>query len=350
MTNLIVFGSFLLVCLAGAGYLMSKMPGRSFSGPLPELSVAEQFLEDRLRSHVDILAGSIGERNLWQYDNLERAADYIEKQFKLTGLPTRSLPYEAAGKQVRNIEAEILGTDESPASLVVGAHYDSLIHTPGANDNASGIAALLELARLLSQGEVRLSVRVVAFVNEEPPMFKTSRMGSWFYAQQLRKEGANLAGMISLETIGYYTTEPLSQKFPLPMLRLFYPRCGDFLALVGNRKSNDLLKRSVRLFRQHAAMPSQGIVAPGWLPGADWSDHWSFWKIGCPAIMVTDTALFRYPYYHDREDTPDKLNYDALARVVSGLHAMIGALAGESTPVGLHPDLKTAVSGSAAKS
>ncbi len=329
MTSLIVFVSFLTACLTGAGYLMSRMPGRSFSGPLPELSAAELLLQGRLRSHVEMLAGTIGERNYRQHDNLERSAAYIEGQFKLAGLPIRSLPYEAAGIQVRNIEAEIRGSAATPAVLIVGAHYDSVINSPGANDNASGVAALLELARLFNPGEVKQTLRLVAFVNEEPPMFKTSRMGSWIYAQQLRRSGDRLAGMISLETIGYYTSVPLSQKFPLPMLRLFYPRRGDFLALVGNQKSRDLLKRGIRLFRQHAALPSQGIVAPGWLPGIDWSDHWSFWKIGCPAIMVTDTALFRYPYYHDSKDTPDKLNYTAYTRVVSGLHAMIRALATE---------------------
>jgi len=329
MISLIVFGSFLIVCLAGAGYLMSRMPGRSFSGPLPELSVDELLLQGRLRSHVEMLAGTIGERNYRQQDNLERSAAYIERQFQLAGLPIRSLSYQAAGIQVRNIEAEIRGSAATPAVLIVGAHYDSVINSPGANDNASGVAALLELARLFHPGEVKKTLRLVAFVNEEPPMFKTSRMGSWIYAQQLRRSGDHLAGMIALETIGYYTSEPLSQKFPLPMLRLFYPCRGDFLALVGNQKSRDLLKRGIRLFRQHAALPAQGIVAPGWLPGIDWSDHWSFWKIGCPAIMVTDTALFRYPYYHDSKDTPEKLNYTAYTRVVSGLHAMVRALATE---------------------
>jgi hypothetical protein len=152
-------------------------------------------------------------------------------------------------------------------------------------------------------------------------------MGSWVYARQAQQSGDRLVGMISLETIGYYTSEPLSQRFPLPMLRYFYPDHGNFVALVGNFRSSPLLKRSVKAFRQRGAFPSEGIVAPGWLPGVDWSDHWSFWKIGCPAIMATDTALFRYPHYHTVDDTPDKLNYEALTKVVSGLEAMIGELA-----------------------
>jgi hypothetical protein len=327
MTNLIVFGLVFIVSLALCGYFMSRMPGRSLSGPLPELTASELRLKDHLHAHVEMLAGKIGERNVWQYDNLQRAAEYIEGSFKQAGLNTRLLPYESVGKTVYNIEAEIPGLNGSSGIIVVGAHYDSLVHTSGANDNGSGVAALLELAHLFKDSKPSKTVRFVAFVNEEPPFFKTSRMGSWVYARQALQSGDRLVSMISLETIGYYTREPLSQRFPLPMLRYFYPDRGDFVALVGNFRSGPLLKRSVKAFRQKGAFPSEGIVAPGWLLGVDWSDHWSFWKIGCPAIMATDTALFRYPHYHAVDDTPDKLNYEALTRVVSGLEAMIGELA-----------------------
>ena len=327
MTNLIVFGLILLVLLFLCGYYMSRMPGRSVSGPLQELSVAEALLKERLHGHVDMLAGKIGERNVWQYDNLQRAADYIVAAFKRSGLSTRLLAYESMGRQVANIEAEIPGLEASSETIIVGAHYDSLAGTSGANDNATGVAALLELVDLLKQSKPRKTVRLVAFVNEEPPFFKTSRMGSLVYANQALQSGDRIAAMISLETIGYYTHEPLSQKYPLPLLRYFYPERGDFVALVGNVRSGPLLKRSVKAFRQRGAFPSEGIVAPGWLLGVDWSDHWSFWKIDCPAIMITDTALFRYPYYHSVRDTPDKVNYEALTRVVKGLEAMIGELA-----------------------
>ena len=240
MANLIVFGLILIVFLALCGYLMSRMPGRSFSGPLPDLTASEMLLKDHLHTHVEALAGKIGERNIWQYENLQRAAEYIEESFKQTGLSTRSLSHESAGKQVRNIEAEIPGREDSSGILVVGAHYDSLIHTSGANDNGSGVSALLELARLFSDSKLSKTVRFVAFVNEEPPFFKTSRMGSWIYAKQVQESGDRIVGMISLETIGYYTSEPLSQKFPLPLLRFFYPDRGDFLALVGNFTSKNM--------------------------------------------------------------------------------------------------------------
>jgi hypothetical protein len=326
MTHSIVVGLIIIVFLALCGYFMSRMPKHSVSGPLPDLTASELLLKDRLRAHVDMLAGKIGERNVWQYSNLQQAAEYIEVTFKQAGLSTRRISYETMGKQVFNIEAEVPGMDDSSGILIVGAHYDSLIHTSGANDNGSGISALLELARLVNDSKPGKTVRFVAFVNEEPPFFKTSRMGSLVYAKQLLESGDRLVGMISLETIGYYTSEPLSQKFPLPLLRFFYPDRGDFLAFVGNITSGKMLKRCVKAFRQHGTFPSEGIIAPGWLTGVDWSDHWSFWKIGCPSIMVTDTALFRYPYYHNAEDTPDKVDYDSLARVVVGLRAVIEEL------------------------
>ena len=326
MTNIIILGVVLVAGLVLAGYFMSRMPGRSFVGALPEPNAEELLLQDNLVSHVEVLAQTIGERNVWQYDNLLNAADYIEGQFLSSGLKLRSISYEASGKNVRNIEAEIRGTGESPEVIVVGAHYDSLVGTLGANDNASGVAVLLELARLCSAGEYRKTIRFVAFVNEEPPFFKSPSMGSLIYAQQLQERGDRVGAMIALETVGYFTDEPLSQKFPLPLLRLFYPRQGNFLAFVGNYRSGGLLRTCVSSFRKNAELPSEGIIAPGWLLGVDWSDHWSFWRAGIPAIMVTDTALFRYPFYHTTSDTPDKLNYEALTKVASGLLTVIEEL------------------------
>lgn len=326
MSPVIIVGILLVVGLFVCGYLMSRMPGSSFSGEVPELKAGELQLEGQLRSHVEVLAGSIGERNLWKYDNLLLAADYIESEFLSIGLNVRSIYYEASGKTSRNIEAEIGGGGETQEIIVIGAHYDSLVGTVGANDNASGVAALLELARLCSKSRPRKTIRFVAFVNEEPPYFKSPHMGSRVYAQKAQQRGDRIVGMISLETIGYYTDEPLSQKFPLPLLRFFYPRKGNFIAFVGSYRHGQLLRRSLMAFRESAVFPSEGIIAPGWLLGIDWSDHWSFWEAGYPAMMVTDSALFRYPFYHTTNDTPDKINYPALARVTSGLQAVVKEL------------------------
>ena len=151
-------------------------------------------------------------------------------------------------------------------------------------------------------------------------------MGSYVYVQEMRKRGDQVAAMISLETLGYYSDEPLTQNFPLPLLRYFYPRAGNFVAFVGNFKYSKLLRTSLNAFRRKTNFPSEGIVVPGWLIGVDWSDHWSFWKAGSPAIMISDTALFRDPNYHSSLDTPEKINYQALARVTSGLPDVIKSI------------------------
>ena len=327
MTALIIAGLVLVVVLSLTGYWMSRMPGCTFTGPLPGLSPADQILKENLSRHINMLAETIGERNAWQYDNALRAARYIEEQFQYYGVSTRSIEYEASGKRFRNIEAELRGTGDGASVVVIGAHYDSLVGTVGANDNASGVAALLELARLCSTKAYRQSVRFVAFANEEPPYFKSPKMGSLVYAQRIRDDGDHVTGMLALETLGFYTDEPLTQQFPLPLLRLFYPQEGNFIAFVGNLRSSGLLRESVSAFRANTAFPSEGIVAPGWLVGVDWSDHWSFWNIDVPAIMATDTALFRYPYYHTDRDTPDKINMAALARVTAGLQGVIEEMA-----------------------
>ncbi|HKL25144.1 MAG TPA: M28 family peptidase [Desulfuromonadales bacterium] len=326
MSNLAVLAAALVAALAAAGYFMSRMPGTSFRGPLPSPTPAESHLAERLQNHVAILAERFGERHIWQFDNLQETAAYIETEFLQAGLDVRSISYRVENREVRNLEAEIRGKDRSEEVILVGAHYDTVPGTVGANDNGSGIAVLLELARHFSARQPSRTLRFVAFVNEEPPFFKTDRMGSRVYVEQGLHENEDIIGMLSLETIGYYSSEPGSQKFPLPLLRLFYPDRGDFLAMIGNLASLQLLKRSLQAFRHEVDFPSEGMAAPSWLAGVDWSDHGSFWKIGVPAIMVTDTALFRYPYYHDSGDTPDKLDYQAMARVTLGLQAVIDSL------------------------
>jgi Zn-dependent M28 family amino/carboxypeptidase len=200
--------------------------------------------------------------------------------------------------------------------------------SPGANDNGSGAAATLALARRVAGRNLPRTVRLVAFVNEEAGAFKTEAMGSLVYARQCRERNEKIVAMLSLETIGYYSTEPNSQSYPLPGLGALYPTTGNFIAFVGNFGSRALVRDVVGSFRKHARFPSEGAALPSAVPGIDWSDHWSFWQNGYPALMVTDTAPFRYPYYHLAQDTPDKLDYDRMARVVAGLRYVIEELAG----------------------
>ncbi|MEW5943347.1 MAG: M28 family peptidase [Pseudomonadota bacterium] len=315
-----------VVALLGGLWYMTNMPGRPHAGALPPLTNEEAQLRDRLGLHVGALAGRIGERHPWRPEALEEAASYIEAALRSSGYAVTSQSFTVAGKTVRNIEAELVGTSAPGEIVLVGAHYDTVRGTPGANDNASGIAAMLEIARLLAGRPSRRSVRFVAFVNEEPPFFYTGDMGSRHYAQRTRARGENIAAMLSLETLGYYTDAPDSQRYPFPF-GLVYPGTGDFVAFVGNLASRELVRGCVRSFRSHTAFPSQGLAAPGWMGSVHWSDHWSFWREGYPALMVTDTALFRYPDYHARSDTPDKLNYERLARVTSGLARLTVELA-----------------------
>ncbi len=291
--------------------------------PVAVLTEEQNRLAKRLEAHVRVLAQEIGERNLWQMPELRAAADYIVAQLQSAGLRVERQEYQAEGERVENLVAEIPGSESPEQILLIGAHYDSVRGSPGANDNGSGVAALLELAHQFATSRPKRTLRFVAFTNEEPPFFKTAQMGSRVYAEQAAGQGDKIVGMLCLETLGYYIQEPGSQNFPFPPMVVYYPDEGNFIAFVTNFSSQRLLKKSLTIFRRQSNFPAEGLVAPGWLPGVDWSDHWSFWRTGYPAIMITDTAPYRYPHYHSWEDSADKLNYPEFARVIDGVGRMI---------------------------
>ena len=297
-----------------------RMPGKIISKAAP-LSPDEVALREELRANVQKLAGEIGERNLWHYAQLNAAADFIEKSFSRAGLYPRRDTYEVHGQACHNIEVEIPGA--RPEILLIGAHYDSVFGSPGANDNGTGVAATLALARRFAGRKTEHTLRLVAFVNEEPPYFLSDEMGSFVYAGRCKARGDKISAMISLETIGYFSDAPNSQRYPSPGLGIFYPKVGNFIGFVSNIQSRTLLRRVVALFRKHAKIPSEGAALPAFIPGVSWSDQWSFWRNGYPGIMVTDTAPFRYPHYHSSSDTPDKLDYDRFTLVVSGMEKVI---------------------------
>jgi Zn-dependent M28 family amino/carboxypeptidase len=307
------------------------MPGRSYSGPVYQPSPAEMAIQERLRQHVRTLATEIGPRNVKRHAALEASARYIQTRLEKLGYRVTAQVFDTDGRSVRNLDAEIRGASRPDEVVVVGAHYDTHEDTPGADDNASGVAALLELADLLGQRRVGRTVRLVFFVNEEPPYFQRRAMGSRRYARLLRSRGENVVAMLALETMGYFVDGPRTQRYP-PPFNLWYPRVGNFLGFVGNRASRALVERAVASFRQHAVLPSEGLAAPGWIPGVDWSDHWSFWKEGYPGVMVTDTAPFRNPNYHKRTDTPETLDYRRLTAAVLGLVGVITDLAWRPDP------------------
>ncbi|MDB5722371.1 MAG: hypothetical protein JWP15_2989 [Alphaproteobacteria bacterium] len=305
---------------------MISVPGRSWTGPLPPLDRQETELAGRLETHVRTIASE--PHNVAHPEALERAAAYLERNLVGSGYRVRRQSFAAGGISVRNLEVAIAAAAPGRPALIVGAHYDSFGDAPGANDNGSGAAALLELARSLRDldGRSAIPIRLVLFVNEEPPFFQTAKMGSLVYARALANSGVAVMGMISLETLGFYSDREGSQHYPAP-LGAFYPTRGDFAAFVGRVSSRDFVRRTTASFRSVARFPSEGGTAPSFLAGIDWSDHWSFAEAGMPSLMVTDTAPFRYPYYHSPQDSPDKVDYRRLARVVSDLGTMIRTMA-----------------------
>jgi hypothetical protein len=310
---------FFLIWLVGI-----RMPRKNPS-QAATLSPSEIVLRDELKADVQNLAGEIGERNLPHYLQLNAAADYIEKSFRQVGLESRRDSYEVRGLASHNIEVEIRGI--SPDVVLVGAHYDSVFGAPGANDNGTGVAALLALTRRFAGKPTNATLRFVAFANEEPPYFQTPDMGSLVYAGRCKARGDRITAMISLETIGYFSDAPRSQTYPVAALGVFYPRVGNFIGIVGNVSSRWLVRRAIAEFRQDGKIPAEGAALPAAIAGVGWSDHWAFWQHGYPGIMITDTAPFRYPHYHEATDTPDKLDYDRFALVVSTTEKLIRSLA-----------------------
>lgn len=305
---------------------ITQMPLRSYAGALPQLNYEEMELRDRLLAEVTYLSVNIGERSLLRRQSLQATTDYLSSCLRGEGYSVVDHPYSVQGQTVKNIEATLAGTDGALGQVILAAHYDSVAGTVGANDNGTGVAAVLDIARLMRQIRLKRTVRFVLFVNEEPPYFQTASMGSRVYAHQLRQDGVPVSAMLSLETIGFYSDEPGSQDYP-PVLSLFYPSKGNFIAFVGNTDSRGLVRESVHNFRESTRFPSEGIAAPGnWL-GIGWSDQWSFWQEGYPGITVTDTALFRYHDYHTPSDTVDKVKFDKAARVVEGVGKLVEELA-----------------------
>lgn len=288
-------------------------------------------LEAELRRDVDTLAARIGERNLERPAGLAAAADFLHDSLASAGYAVERQRYPVAGMTCDNLEAALAGSSRPREIIVVGAHYDSVAGSPGANDNASGVAALLALARRFAGSRPARTLRFVAFTNEEPPYFQTEAMGSLHYTRRCRQRGERIVAMLSLETIGYYADAPGSQRYPVPF-NLLYPSTANFIGFVGNLSSASLVRRTLRTFRQAGRHPAEGIATFAGIPGVGWSDQWAFWQQGYRAVMVTDTAFYRYPHYHTAQDTPDKLRYDRMARVVSGLVAVVAELAGAEQP------------------
>lgn len=296
-------------------YYTTVMPGESYKGPI---IATDKELQAKLEQHVRML--TMAERN--QYLGLTRSRDYIVADLKSKGFEPILQTHKTDNIMVSNIEVIIPGQIKD--TVVIGAHYDSINGTVGANDNASGVAGLLELAQ--SFKNPHHSIRLVWFVNEEPPYFKTHEMGSYIYVEMLDKEKVPIVAAYSFDMIGSYYEAPNTQRYPPPM-NFFYPNTGNFIGFVGNQSSRSLVSKSVLAFRESGAkIGSEAVAAPSFIRGTDYSDNWSFYQFGYKALMVTDTSFNRYGYYHTEGDTIDKLNFPAMSVTVSGLREMFRKL------------------------
>jgi Zn-dependent M28 family amino/carboxypeptidase len=280
---------------------------------------------EHLMGHVKALTSTIGERSVYLPDNLKKTADYIESFYRGIGVEVRREPYIYKNLEVTNIVASIPENPRPGRSIIIGAHYDSVMGTVGADDNASAIAVQLETARHASDmiaEDLDLTLRFVSFALEEPPVYGTRYMGSRVYAEKARKENERIELMICLEMVGYACDVPGCQYYPFPLMFMGYPEKGNFIGLVGNLKSRRLLKEMLMLFRKNRQLPAVKLTVPfnGWMiPAVRLSDHASFWDQGFKAVMVTDSAFFRNPYYHTPLDTMEKLDYHFMAELVKSL-------------------------------
>jgi hypothetical protein len=292
------------------------------------MNCGEQIvMMDRLQAHVRMLAGDIGERNVFRPAALNDAGLYIESEWRRQGYAVRRQVYEASGVACANVEVTRNGDVRQREIVLIGAHYDSVIGCPGANDNASGVAALLEISRKFAAIEPAMTVRFVAFVNEEPPFFRSAQQGSMVYAKAAHDRGDDIRLMASLETIGSYSNRPGSQRYP-PLFNLFYPNRANFIGMVSDFGSRAAMQRLAQAFRARSDFPLQTAATFRFVPGVSWSDQRSFWRHGYHAMMVTDTAFYRYPHYHTADDTPDKLAYSGFSQVTRGLCAAFMDIAG----------------------
>lgn len=309
-----LFVAFLTTLAGGLASCVAQPAVRAIASP--DVSIDPAALE----RHVRMLAVTLAPRSYQHTDNLEAAGNYVLEEFKRYGLATDVQTFEVDGHSYRNVIAR-LGPAAGPL-IVIGAHYDGCADTPGADDNASGVAGLLELARALAANPPRQSVELVAYSLEEPPFFRSQYMGSFQHAQSLAQRHREVKLMLSLEMIGYFRDAPGSQRYPIGALKLLYPDEGNFVALVGAYRDFGDMRRVKGLFKGASTLPATSINAPALVQGVDFSDHASYWRFEMPAFMVTDTAFLRNANYHRAGDTPDTLDYARMAQVVRGVYAV----------------------------
>jgi Zn-dependent M28 family amino/carboxypeptidase len=313
---LLVFGFFLFVI--GVFVFLITQP---LVFPVPKLQTETSVKPEKLKTHVEKISNEFFPRSAPFIQNLDKTAAYIKQQFETAGAKTSEQTFQVDGKTYRNIIAHFGA--ETKERIVVGAHYDAAGALPAADDNASGVAGLIELAYLLGKTELSMQVELVAYSLEEPPYFATSNMGSFIHANSLNNSKVAVRLMMSLEMIGYFSDEPNSQAFPISAMSLFYPTRGNFISIVGNFGDFSIVRAVKSAMLGATDLPIYSINAPRSIPGIDFSDHRNYWAFDYDAVMITDTAFYRNKNYHTAADTAEKLDYNRMAKVVEGVYNVV---------------------------
>jgi hypothetical protein len=314
------FANLLLAFILAAG------PCQRASGGEPSAMTGNEQLEKALERHVEALTVDIGERTSFLPGKLARAREYVRDELTNAGLEVTEQGYDYRGQRVANLIATVPGTNIGAKYYLVGAHYDTVPGTPGADDNASAVAVLIELGRHVAGKPPPVPLRIVAFTLEEPPAFNTRFQGSRVFVRELKRGGGGVKGAIILEMVGFTAAE---QDYPLVLHWLGYPKEGNFIGIVGNRRSRQLGRTLAKSFGDNPRLPVETLFVPfnGWiLPATRLSDHAPFWDAGLPALMVTDTAFFRNPFYHTAQDRMETLDFAFMAEVVASLRTALDAL------------------------
>lgn len=319
MRYIILSAIIILVILFVYPYysMMKIRSAKSHHYSVPKDSWGQEELN--LFNYVKHLSDNIGSRSFFELSKIETIRDFIVNKLKEFGLSPTIQDFTVDNKKFSNIVITITGQNYAEEIVVIGAHYDTVLGTPGADDNGSAVAMLLEMARILGNSNFDRTVKLVFFVLEEPPIFGTKNMGSRVFARRAKEDDMDIRAMISLEMVGYFSERNGKQAFPLPLMNLFYSTTPDFIAVVGNLQSRALVKQTEKGLREGCLVPVETLAAPSFIPGVGLSDHASFWKEGYPAVMITDTAFYRNPNYHQPTDTYDTLNYETMAELLKGL-------------------------------
>ena len=290
-----------------------------------------RIIKRHLYEHIEVLTKTIGERNSIKYAALEQTYNYILRIMRQSLFRIKEYDYYYNNLIFRNIVAEKIGMRYPHEIIIIGAHYDTVHNSPGADDNSSGIAALLEFIRLFDDYENQRTMRFIAFTLEEPPFHDTPKMGSYVYAHSCKRRQENILFMISLEMLAYFSNKRGSQKYPHPNMINKYPNKGNFITIVGNNKSLAITQKLTDILNRHGSVHAYPIIATPEISGANLSDHSPFWNLGYKAMMITDTAFYRNPNYHEPNDTIDTLNFKHFSKLVFGLYQSLMQLDKEGT-------------------